>query len=74
MLDGKLRIAPTCYHVPHSHPGHVRPDVCAQDLVAEVYKELMEREDLREEYEKVAATAQSGATNNAATGTAGRRL
>jgi ABC-type nitrate/sulfonate/bicarbonate transport system substrate-binding protein len=33
-------------------------DVCAQDLVAEAYKELMERQELKEEYERVAAIAQ----------------
>jgi hypothetical protein len=33
-------------------------DVCAQDLVAEAYKELMERQDLKEEYGRVAAIAQ----------------
>ena len=32
--------------------------VCAQDLVAEAYKELMEREELKEEYQRVAAIAQ----------------
>jgi hypothetical protein len=33
-------------------------DVCAQDLVAEAYKELMERQELKEEYERVATIAQ----------------
>ena len=33
-------------------------DVCAQDLVGEAYKELMERQELKEEYERVAAIAQ----------------
>ncbi|HYT57360.1 MAG TPA: hypothetical protein VEQ38_21865 [Verrucomicrobiae bacterium] len=33
-------------------------DVCAQDLVAGAYKELMERQELQEEYERVAAIAQ----------------
>ena len=33
-------------------------DVCAQDLVAEAYKELMDRQDLHEEYQRVSAVAQ----------------
>lgn len=33
-------------------------DVCAQDLVAAAYKELMERHELQEEYGRVAAIAQ----------------
>ena len=33
-------------------------DVCAQDLVAAAYKELMERQELQEEYGRVAAIAQ----------------
>lgn len=33
-------------------------DVCVQDLVVEAFKELMERRDLKEKYERVAAIAQ----------------
>ena len=33
-------------------------DVCAQDLVAEAYKELMAQEELKEEYQRVAAVSQ----------------
>jgi hypothetical protein len=33
-------------------------DVSAQDLVAQAYKELMERQELKEEYGRVAAIAQ----------------
>jgi hypothetical protein len=33
-------------------------DVCAQDLVAAAYNELMERQELKEEYARVAAIAQ----------------
>jgi hypothetical protein len=33
-------------------------DVCAQDLVAAAYKELMERQELQEESGRVAAIAQ----------------
>jgi len=32
-------------------------DVCAQDLVAEAFKELKERQDLKEEYERVSVIA-----------------
>ena len=103
MLNGKLRIAPTCYHVLHLIPvmsAHemgffydeglrsedgspcyqilrramvpfgleklgelnydVPPiaDVCAQDLVSEAYKELLQRNELKEEYGRVSAVAQ----------------
>ena len=69
MLNGKLRIAPTCYHVLHLIPvtsAHemgffydegLKKDVCAQDLVTEAYKELMERQALQQEYKRVAAIA-----------------
>ena len=33
-------------------------DVCAQDLVAEAYKELIEQKELQEEYQRVSAIAQ----------------
>ncbi len=33
-------------------------DVSAQDLVGEAYNELMERQELKEEYERVTAIAQ----------------
>ena len=65
MLDGKLRIAPIDHML--ISPGAARgvnyevppiKDVCAQDLVAAAYKELMERQELQEEYGRVAAIAQ----------------
>ena len=33
-------------------------DVCAQDLVVEAYKELLEQKELQEEYQRVSAIAQ----------------
>jgi hypothetical protein len=33
-------------------------DVCAQDLVVQAYKELMAQEELKEEYQRVAAVSQ----------------
>jgi hypothetical protein len=48
----KVKLGELNYDVPRIN------DVCAQDLVAEAYKELMERQDLKEEYGRVAAIAQ----------------
>lgn len=33
-------------------------DVCAQDLVEDAFKELMERQDLRPEYQRVRAATE----------------
>jgi hypothetical protein len=52
MLAEEEKLGELNYDVPRIN------DVCAQDLVAEAYKELMERQDLKEEYGRVAAIAQ----------------
>ena len=48
-------------------------DVCAQDLVAEAFKELKERQESQPEYKRVAAIAQKWVINKLATGANSRR-
>ena len=52
MLAEAEKLGALNYDVPPSKA------VCAQDLVAEAYKELMERQELKKEYGRVAAIAQ----------------
>ncbi len=52
MLAEEEKLGELNYEVPQIK------DVCAQDLVAEAYKELTDRQELQEEYQRVSAVAQ----------------
>ena len=52
MLSEEAKLGELNYDVPPIK------DVCAQDLVAQAFKELMERQELKEEYGRVEAIAQ----------------
>jgi hypothetical protein len=52
MLKEEERLGELNYKVP------AIKDVCAQDLVAEAYQELIQRKELQPEYQRVSAVAQ----------------